>query len=155
MRTCALRVRPAETVWSAVPDDANLRNLLDMKEFEQLFQAKTKTTAAAQTEASNSPSGELKRRGTKAEQLNILEPKRSYNIGIIVSRMRMSFPAIRQCFLNMDDHRPTDEEIKALLTVIPTADEVRPPSWLGRLRACPSSLVNVGVRRAACRAHRR
>jgi len=120
-----------------VPDDANLRNLLDMKEFEQLFQAKTKTTPAAQSEASNSPSGELKRRGTKAEQLNILEPKRSYNIGIIVSRMRMSFPAIRQCFLNMDDHRPTDEEIKALLTVIPTADEVRRPP--GGLDSCGCS----------------
>ena len=117
-----------------MPDDANLRNLLDMKEFEQLFQAKTKTTPATQSEASNSPSGELKRRGTKAEQLNILEPKRSYNIGIIVSRMRMSFPAIRQCFLNMDDHRPTDEEIKALLTVIPTADEVRRPP--GGLDGC-------------------
>ena len=136
MPCCAWLLRCAtETVWSAVPDDALLRGLLDMKEFENLFQVKRKTVEATNETAAQK--AEQRRKQSRMQEIALLDPKRAYNIGIIVSRMRMSLPAIRQAFLRMDETRPTDEELKAFLTVLPTPDEVR-----RRMSASPRALLS-------------
>ena len=124
-----------ETIWGVTPDDAVLRNLLDMKEFENLFQAKARVTALDASPVSSET--DLRRRGTRTMEISLLDPKKAYNIGIIISRMRMPFSEIRQCLLSMDERRPTNDELKALLTVVPTADEVchRGPAHDGRASA--------------------
>ena len=89
-----------ETIWGVTPDDAVLRNLLDMKEFENVFQAKARVTALDASPVSSET--DLRRRGTRTMEISLLDPKKAYNIGIIISRMRMPFSEIRQCLLSMD-----------------------------------------------------
>jgi len=68
------------------------------------------------------PAVDVDRKKEKKE-VSVLDGKRAYNIAIMLSRVRLSFPDIRKAILIVDDTLLTEQLLKSFLEHIPTTEE--------------------------------
>lgn len=63
----------------------------------------------------------------KAKQgpLQIIDPTRERNVGVVLQFIRLPVETIRTCLLNMDELTMTEENIDGLMTIIPTPEELK------------------------------
>lgn len=87
----------------------------DTDELENLFAAKKKD---------EEDSGIKKETKAIAQKITFVEPKKAQNGAIVVSAMRMKHEDIRNAIMNLDDELLTQDQIKALKEIAPTADEL-------------------------------
>lgn len=82
----------SNTVWALVEEDQELEEIeIDEKEFTNLFQAEIKTTPAATDRSGN----------TSRSVVQVIDPKRANNGGIILARLRMSYDDLAKAVENM------------------------------------------------------
>lgn len=60
---------------------------------------------------------------TSPKVINLLDSKKSYNIVIMLSRVKYSFNELRQAILAMQDDVLTESFVKQLMAYIPTKEE--------------------------------
>ena len=107
------------SLWNSIgiDDEEKIREAADLDEFEDLFGAKTLTPAATPI-SPLSPSWNSSNR-----DVSIIDPKRSYNISIMLSRIKLSFTEIKEAILRVDTSIVNEEMLKQFLSFIPTAED--------------------------------
>jgi hypothetical protein len=100
----------APTFWNSITDDEVLQKQLDWEELESNFSIQvTKAKDKAQVDA--------------PKTISLLDSKKSYNISIMISRIKMSFPDVRKAILNMSEELLPESLLKQLLQYVPTTEE--------------------------------
>ena len=107
-----------KTFWAKGVDDEGIRKKFDLTDLEETFKVKSAGTPSSKTD-----SVDLDKKKEKKE-ISVLDGKRSYNIAIMLSRLRMSFPEIRKAILVIDDTLLTEQLLKNFLEYIPALEEV-------------------------------
>ncbi|KAJ3127754.1 hypothetical protein HK098_005871 [Nowakowskiella sp. JEL0407] len=115
------------TVWKNVLENGTGEDKLrsekiDLKELEELFSAK-------QNAAANSPAVAPAATGTSSTKevkkvVSLLDPKKGNNLAIVLGRIKLSYPEIRQSLIKMDLEKITDEMVKQFLANAPTVEEI-------------------------------
>jgi hypothetical protein len=120
------------SVWSKL-DDTKVK--LDHKALEELFGVLG--DGAAKPAKAAAPKGE----GGKEAVISVLDPRRSQNLTIMLSRFKgMTFVQLRKAIESLDTTVLTPDNLKALVTAVPTAEEIEllkehldtPPERLGK-----------------------
>lgn len=101
------------TVWSEMDIESSLENTLDFADIEQAFGI---------TEKPKKKKGSEKEKIT-VKVINVLDAKKSYNISIMLSRVKLSFTEIKEAVLQMAEEKLSDTFVKQLLNYIPTTEE--------------------------------
>eukprot|EP00002_Diphylleia_rotans_P009429 TRINITY_DN1964_c0_g1_i1.p1 TRINITY_DN1964_c0_g1~~TRINITY_DN1964_c0_g1_i1.p1 ORF type:complete len:1301 (-),score=299.88 TRINITY_DN1964_c0_g1_i1:450-4352(-) len=101
----------AKTFWNNMP----LEDLeVDFGDIEEQFKSKV-----IEAKVPTSSQG-----GAKAAAVNLLDTKRSNNIGIMLARFKVPHIMIRQAILDLNEKALSVEDVKAILTQAPTTEEV-------------------------------
>ncbi|KAN0009757.1 hypothetical protein ACTFIU_007058 [Dictyostelium citrinum] len=112
------------SIWMNVKD----YNLNDQfKQLEELFQVKKPITAnpISSTGGANvSVSSGSSKPMVTTPTINILDPKRSQAISIMLSRFKMSFSDLSKAITNLDESKLNLEDAKSLLKFVPTQEEI-------------------------------
>jgi hypothetical protein len=87
---------------------------LNTTEIEELFAVKKSTP-----EITSSSGGQQ-----KSTLVSLIDPKRSYNIGIQLGSMRLSNELIRAAIIQMDNSKLSNSQINVLKQICPTEEEV-------------------------------
>jgi len=104
----------SNTVWALVEEDQELEEIeIDEKEFTNLFQAEIKTTSAATDRSSN----------TSRSVVQVIDPKRANNGGIILARLRMSYDDLAKAVENIDETAMSANQAQGIIEYMPTSEE--------------------------------
>ncbi|EED92692.1 hypothetical protein THAPSDRAFT_262031, partial [Thalassiosira pseudonana CCMP1335] len=104
----------SNTVWAMVEEDQELEQIeIDEKEFTNLFQAEIKASSAP-TERSNSAPRNV---------VQVIDPKRANNGGIILARLRMSYDDMAKAVERIDETAMTANQAQGIIEYMPTLDE--------------------------------
>lgn len=98
------------TVWG----EESSASALNMKELEELFKLDDPEKMAAVK----------KKVVQKSTVVHIIDMKRSHNISIQLSGLKMSFPNIKHCLLEMDEVELNVERLQTLSRAVPTTKEI-------------------------------
>ncbi|KAK3276971.1 hypothetical protein CYMTET_14994 [Cymbomonas tetramitiformis] len=98
------------TVWG----EESSASALNMKELEELFKLDDPEKMAAVK----------KKVVQKSTVVHIIDMKRSHNISIQLSGLKMSFPNIKHCLLEMDEVELNVERLQTLSRAVPTTKEM-------------------------------
>ena len=111
------------TIWDKkINDDAVIKNL-DLKELEELFCA-VQTAKPEEAEAA-SASGDAGAASKKKQIVTLLDPKRSNNVSIMLSRFgKMTYPEIAKAIINLDENVLPIENTAALRQLTPEPEEI-------------------------------
>lgn len=104
------RVVPG-TIWMEL-DDETVK--FDIPEFERIF-ADNVVSRARKKKSASAP---------KQEAVALLDSKRSYNINIVLGRLRMSNFAIKDAILQMNEQVLDEEKLNSLIKCAPTKEEL-------------------------------
>mmetsp|Transcript_3459 Transcript_3459/g.7245 ORF Transcript_3459/g.7245 Transcript_3459/m.7245 type:complete len:1710 (-) Transcript_3459:52-5181(-) len=106
----------SNSVWAALADDEEMEQIeIDETEFTKLFQAEIKSTATA---AQSSNSGSSSRNAVQ-----VIDPKRANNGGIILARLRMSYDDMAKVVDNVDETKMTANQVQGIIEYMPTPTE--------------------------------
>lgn len=97
------------TVWAEI-DDGGVT--FDTAAFEAKFQQKKRAVK------------DKKAAAPKKVIVELIDPKRSYNVNIALARFKMTHEAIRDAVLALDEQTLNEEKVNALVAIAPTSDEV-------------------------------
>ncbi|GLB34079.1 putative diaphanous FH3 domain contatinign protein [Lyophyllum shimeji] len=100
----------AATVWNDVPSSISF----NMDDLEAIFVIDNAPSTPSQI---LSPT-------RKQNVTTLLDITRANNIAIMLSRIKMGFPDIRQALLNLDDEKLTVDDLRAISRQLPTSEEV-------------------------------
>eukprot|EP00804_Cyclotella_cryptica_P030487 CCRYP_008544-RD/>CCRYP_008544-RD protein AED:0.19 eAED:0.19 QI:217/0.8/0.83/1/0.8/0.83/6/602/2020 len=104
----------SNTVWALVNKDEELENIvIDEKEFTNLFQAELKASSVP-AERSNSSARNV---------VQVIDPKRANNGGIILARLRMSYDDMAKAVEKIDETAMTANQAQGIVEYMPTRDE--------------------------------
>ncbi|KAG5462063.1 MAG: formin homology 2 domain-containing protein, partial [Olpidium bornovanus] len=114
------------------PDtEAKLRNeVINIPELEELFSAASAPAKADGEGAAGWHSGYLKSPATpatpagsptKAKAVQILDSKRSYNISIMISRIKLSLADLRRAIMKIEDEKLPEQMLQQFLANVPTS----------------------------------
>ena len=119
-----------KTFWKNItPDseDAIRKNKMNLDELEGLFAAKApKVDMAAVTTKAPPVGGVGLMIPAKAKGITLLDSKKSYNIGIILARIKMPNPEITSSIIKLQEEKLTEQLINQFLSSIPTQEESDP-----------------------------
>jgi hypothetical protein len=111
-----LREVNSNSVWAALADDEEMEQIeIDEAEFTNLFQAEIKSTPTA---AQSSNSGSSSRNAVQ-----VIDPKRANNGGIILARLRMSYDDMAKVVDNVDESKMTATQVQGIIEYMPTPTE--------------------------------
>jgi hypothetical protein len=99
---------------SDTEDSVEAEDLLDTVELERLFKKKSSTKQQNQEEK-NEP---------MRRQITLLEFNRANNIAIMLAKIRLPYPDIRDAIWNIDDNMLTVDNLMSIRQYIPTKEEV-------------------------------
>ena len=106
------------TFWNTVHDDEVLEKQLDWAELERTFGIVDRpNTTKKDSQSPTSPISETR-------TITLLDSKKSYNISIMLSRIKMSFPEIRRAILSASEELLSEQLLKQFMQHAPTPDEV-------------------------------
>jgi len=106
----------SNSVWAALADDEEMEQIeIDEAEFTNLFQAEIKS---APTAAQSSNSGSSSRNAVQ-----VIDPKRANNGGIILARLRMSYDDMAKVVDNVDESKMTANQVQGIIEYMPTPTE--------------------------------
>jgi len=112
------------TIWDKkINDDKVIQNDLDLKELESIFCA----TQPAKPEAEEGAGGAGAGAGAskKKQVITLLDPKRSNNVSIMLSRFgKMPFSEIRKAIMDLDENILPIENTAALKQLAPEPEEI-------------------------------
>ncbi|CAH1794248.1 unnamed protein product [Owenia fusiformis] len=100
------------TVWGQLNDSEYLDDVLKYLELEQQFS--TKKTKVSQS---------FREMQSKKQKV-ILNPKKAYNISIVLGHLKTPVPDIKQSLYKMDEDLLTPELLRQLLAYAPSSDEM-------------------------------
>ena len=112
------------TVWHEL--NAGIDTKFDQIEFESLFKAPQSRGKSKKDKSpmSPSPSTSKKRAMKVKEKVALIDAKRSYNIDIGLSRVRLSHAVIRDAILSMDESIFNAEKLSTFKNFVPTSSEI-------------------------------
>jgi len=99
-----------QTIWSNVSDD-NVK--FDTKQFESLFCWKEIEIKTPEKTENND----------KPDSVRVLDSKRSYNVEIFLSQMKMDNWTVREAMLTLDDNVLPLDKINKFTNFVPTPEE--------------------------------
>lgn len=102
----------AANVWNAPTSQAQL---VDLSDLEAMFRIDNNPSTTSQTPASPSK---------KRNVTTLLDITRANNIGIMLSRIKLTFPDITKCILEINDEKLSVEDLRAISKQLPTIEEV-------------------------------
>lgn len=106
----------SNSVWAALADDEEMMSIeIDETEFTKLFQAEIKSTPTA---AQSGNSGSSSRNAVQ-----VIDPKRANNGGIILARLRMSYDDMATIVDNVDETKMTANQVQGIIEYMPTPTE--------------------------------
>lgn len=105
-----------QTVWAKLDDTAIP---LDTDTIENLFSAKKATQKKVDTGPEAAPQEEH----AKSKKTQLVDPKRAYQIDIILSRFKISTDGFKDAILSMNERLLTPEKINVLLKILPTDED--------------------------------
>ncbi|RKP20512.1 FH2-domain-containing protein, partial [Rozella allomycis CSF55] len=115
-----------KTIWKSMDAEEKIRKMIDLKEFELSFGATVTSPVSPVGNAGKVDEVE------KKKSVSVLEPKRAYNLckeyfeiklAIMLSRIKMTFPEVKEAILRVDEEKITEQMIKQFLNFIPTQEE--------------------------------
>ncbi|KAI3630893.1 hypothetical protein MIR68_012328 [Amoeboaphelidium protococcarum] len=101
------------TFWQQLHDNEILQKQLDFSEIENTFGIVDKVV---EKKKDSSTEKEVK-------VINLLDAKKSYNMSIMLSRIKMTYPEIRLAILGLSEDLLSESFIRQLLLYIPTQEE--------------------------------
>ncbi|PWN41049.1 hypothetical protein IE81DRAFT_315743 [Ceraceosorus guamensis] len=107
----------ARTVWHDLPATSKID--LQIDELDNLFaldKAAAPTIAQAQIAVGRSSA-------KKAAPATVIDPSRAHSVGILLARIKLTFPQIRQAILELDEERLSLDNLRALKNCLPTTEE--------------------------------
>jgi len=110
-------LKVGSSVWANV-DDEKIK--FDVSKFENKFSAKV----AASRKPAGPDSVAKSKSPEKKQEVTLLDPKRSYNINIVLARFRKTNEAIRDAVMALDETVLNEENCSMLVTSLPTAEEL-------------------------------
>lgn len=106
-------IKVDKTMWMDI-DESKAPVRVEMPELCELFgEVEIKKEAVA-----------LSERDERPKTVELVDSKRSTNVGIIIARIRMTHRQVRDALLSIDETVLTDEMCTALLGCVPTQEEV-------------------------------
>ena len=106
----------SNSVWAALADDEEMEQIeIDETEFTNLFQAEIKSNPTA---AQSNNSGSSSRNAVQ-----VIDPKRANNGGIILARLRMSYDDMAKVVDNVDETKMTANQVQGIIEYMPTPTE--------------------------------
>lgn len=116
----------ANTLWKDL-DESDVQ--LDVKEFESMF-GMNPVPADGATAGGGGGGGGFRRGSVAAKapeekKIVLVDPKRSFNLDITLSRFRASLEQIRDAILTCDENMLTEERLESLLKYCPTDEEFK------------------------------
>ncbi|KAL9187572.1 hypothetical protein ACHAXT_001675 [Thalassiosira profunda] len=113
----------ANSVWAMVDADDSLDALeIDEGEFANLFQAELSATAGSGAGAGGSRGNNG---GGKKGVVQVIDPKRANNGGIILARLRMSYDDMARAVERIDETAMSSNQAQGIVEYMPTASERR------------------------------
>eukprot|EP01099_Mayorella_cantabrigiensis_P001979 TRINITY_DN1859_c0_g1_i3.p1 TRINITY_DN1859_c0_g1~~TRINITY_DN1859_c0_g1_i3.p1 ORF type:complete len:666 (-),score=201.40 TRINITY_DN1859_c0_g1_i3:108-2000(-) len=107
------------TFWEKVDES---KRTIDTQELENLFSAKPAPTTTAASGAPGAPAKGA--HPQKKAGVILLDPKKSNNCSIMLSRFKMALPELSQCILRLDDAVLDLETTGNLMQYVPTKEEI-------------------------------
>lgn len=106
----------SNSVWAALADDEEMEQIeIDEKEFTKLFQVEIKSTPTAAQSNNGSSSSR--------NAVQVIDPKRANNGGIILARLRMSYDDMAKVVDNVDETKMTANQVQGIIEYMPTPTE--------------------------------
>lgn len=106
----------SNSVWAALADDEEMMSIeIDETEFTKLFQAEIKSSP---TVAQSGNSGSSSRNAVQ-----VIDPKRANNGGIILARLRMSYDDMATIVDTVDETKMTANQVQGIIEYMPTQTE--------------------------------
>lgn len=106
----------SNSVWAALAADEEIDQLeIDETEFTKLFQAEIKATPTASQSANGGSSSR--------NVVQVIDPKRANNGGIILARLRMSYDDMAKIVDNVDETKMTANQVQGIIEYMPTPTE--------------------------------
>jgi dishevelled associated activator of morphogenesis len=120
------------TLWGEVSDE-NVLAEGDFTDFEQAFGAAAPVVAVGggggagggKGGRSSGGGGSKKKSAEDEDKVTFVDPKRSFNLDITLSRFRITYDQIRDALLACDESVLTEEKVDALLKFAPQPDETK------------------------------
>ena len=113
----------SNSVWAMVEEDPELDMIqIDEKEFTDLFQAEIK---AAATSTAGTGGGGGGTGGGGRNVVQVIDPKRANNGGIILARLRMSYDDMATAVDAMDETAMSANQARGVIEYMPTLEERR------------------------------
>ncbi|KAL7553233.1 hypothetical protein ACHAWF_017316 [Thalassiosira exigua] len=107
----------SNTFWALVEEDEELGQIeIDETEFTNLFQAEIKSTSVKV--ASGGKGG-----GSSRNVVQVIDPKRANNGGIILARLRMSYDDLAQAVDRIDETAMTANQAQGIIEYMPSSSE--------------------------------
>ena len=114
----------SNSVWAMVEEDEELDMIqIDEKEFTDLFQAEIKAAASSAVGAGGGNGGGGGGGGRNVVQ--VIDPKRANNGGIILARLRMSYDDMATAVDAMDESAMSANQARGVIEYMPTHEERR------------------------------
>jgi len=108
----------SNSVWAMVEEDAEIDKIeIDEKEFTNLFQAELKLTNGA------GASGGGGNTSSNKNVVQVIDPKRANNGGIILARLRISYDDMAQAVDRIDETVMTANQAQGIIEYMPTLAE--------------------------------
>jgi len=108
----------SNSVWAMVEEDAEIDKIeIDEKEFTNLFQAELKLTSGA------GASGGGGNTSSNKNVVQVIDPKRANNGGIILARLRISYDDMAQAVDRIDETVMTANQAQGIIEYMPTLAE--------------------------------
>jgi len=113
------------SVWALLEADADeLQIQIDEKEFTTLFQAEIKSTIAGGTNGGRPGGGGGGNGGSGSKNVvQVIDPKRANNGGIILARLRMSYDDLAKAVERIDETAMTANQAQGIIEYMPTLPE--------------------------------
>ena len=106
----------SNSVWAALADDEEMEQIeIDETEFTNLFQAEIKSTPTPAQSGSNGSSSR--------NAVQVIDPKRANNGGIILARLRMSYDDMAMVVDSVDETKMTANQVQGIIEYMPTPTE--------------------------------
>ena len=102
----------APNVWNA---SSAQTPSVDLSDLEAMFRIDDNPSTTSQTPASPSK---------KRNVTTLLDITRANNIGIMLSRIKLTFPDIKRCILEINDEKLSVEDLRAISKQLPTTEEI-------------------------------
>ncbi|KAI9142770.1 formin homology 2 domain-containing protein [Paraphysoderma sedebokerense] len=112
-----------KTWWKNLSPESEValrKNKIDVTELEELFAMNNPVKKEAAPADGATPAAPT---AAKSKNICLIDSKRAYNIGIMVSRIKMAFPEMRQAILAVQEDKLTEQLLNQFLANAPTSDE--------------------------------